>query len=118
MSVRRSTLAARCFTLVCAVLAAPVVVGPAMAEPDFAAAGRRLFVEGVPGQVSCALCHKLAHAGATASVGPDLNDLRPDAAQVEKAVREGLGAMPAFKWLSNEQISLLARYVDWAGKAD
>ena len=109
----------RSLTVAGAMLAGPVLVGPAMADqPDFAAAGRKLFVEGVAGQVSCALCHALAHAGSTASVGPDLNDLRPDAARVEKAMREGLGAMPAFRWLSDEQISLLARYVDWAGKAD
>lgn len=87
-------------------------------EPGFATAGRKLFVEGVPGQVSCALCHTLAHAGATGTVGPDLNDLRPDASQVEKAMREGLGPMPAFTWLSDEQISLLARYVEWAGRAN
>lgn len=101
-----------------AMLAAGAGAGPAVAEePDFAAAGRKLFVQGVPGQVSCALCHTLAHAASTGTVGPDLNDLRPDAGQVEKAVREGLGPMPAFTWLTDEQIRLLARYVAWAGKA-
>lgn len=101
--------------LAASVLAGAAALGPALAdEPDFAAPGRKLFVEGVPGQVSCALCHTLAHAGSTGTVGPDLNDLRPEASQVEKAVREGVGPMPAFKWLSDEQISLLARYVAWA----
>ena len=101
-----------------ALLVGPAGFGPARAdEPDFAAAGRKLFVEGVPGQVSCALCHTLAHAGSTGTVGPDLNDLQPEAGQVAKAVREGLGPMPAFTWLSDDQISLLARYVAWAGRA-
>ncbi len=90
---------------------------PALAqEPDFAAPGRKLFVEGVPGQVNCALCHTLEHAGATGGVGPNLNDLRPEAAVVEKAMRDGIGPMPATTWLSDEQMKLLARYVEWAAK--
>ena len=116
MNARRGPAATHWRALV---VAFAVLTGPALAQqPDFAAAGRKLFVDGVPGQVSCALCHTLAHAGSTATVGPDLNDLRPEASQVEKAMREGLGPMPAFKWLSDEQIALLARYVAWASRAD
>ncbi len=85
-------------------------------EPDFAAAGRELFVKGVSGQVNCALCHTLADAGASGAIGPNLNELRPKADEVEKAMREGLGPMPAFTWLSEQQIGLLARYVEWASR--
>lgn len=85
-------------------------------EPDFAAPGRKLFIEGVTGQVNCALCHTLQHAGTTGSVGPSLDELMPDAERVRSAVREGIGAMPAFTWLSDEQVDLLARYVAWASK--
>lgn len=83
-------------------------------EPPFAAPGRALFRDGVPGQMACALCHTLKDAEASGAVGPDLNELSPDAARVEKAVRDGIGPMPPFKWLSAEQITLLGNYVAWA----
>lgn len=71
--------------------------------------GRKLFLGGaVP---ACALCHMLKHAGATGQVGPDLDELRPDADRVEKALRNGIGPMPAFKSLTDEQIRTLALYV-------
>ena len=71
--------------------------------------GRRLFVkEATP---PCALCHTLADAGATANVGPSLDELKPDAQRVMQAVKAGIGAMPAYTQLSSEQIQAVARYV-------
>ena len=85
-------------------------------EPDFAAPGKKLFVDGVAGQMNCALCHTLEHAGTHGPVGPNLNELGPDEERVRKAVRNGIGPMPAFAWLSEDQVALLARYVAWASK--
>ena len=77
--------------------------------------GRRLFVkEATP---PCALCHTLADAGATANVGPSLDELKPDASRVMQAVKAGLGAMPPYPQLSAEQIQALARYVARASGA-
>ena len=59
----------------------------------------------------CALCHTLADAGATANVGPSLDELKPDAQRVTQAVKAGIGAMPPYTQLSAEQIQALARYV-------
>jgi cytochrome c6 len=73
--------------------------------------GRKLFVSVVP---ACALCHTLKDAGATGAVGPSLDELKPDAARVEKAVRNGIGQMPAFPQLSDAQVQALARYVEKA----
>jgi len=73
--------------------------------------GRKLFSVGAPPAPACALCHALKDAGATGAVGPDLDELRPDAERIEKAVRNGMGPMPAFKSLSDAQIQLLTRYV-------
>jgi cytochrome c6 len=71
--------------------------------------GKKLFTQGaVP---ACAVCHTLAHAGATGEIGPVLDELKPDAARVEKAIRNGIGQMPAFQNLSDAQIKELARYV-------
>ncbi len=48
-------------------------------------------------------------------MGPSLDELKPDAARVETALREGLNAMPAYAdTLSDAQIRALARFIDEA----
>lgn len=71
--------------------------------------GKRLFTGGV--QPACMLCHTLKDAGAEGTVGPSLDELKPDAARVAKALRNGIGQMPAFTWLTEAQIEAIARYV-------
>jgi sulfite dehydrogenase len=45
-------------------------------------------------------------------VGPVLDELKPDAARVAKAMRNGIGAMPSYSaLLSPEQIDTVAFYV-------
>lgn len=75
--------------------------------------GRRLFTEVTP---ACALCHKLQDAGATGAVGPSLDELKPDAARVVKALRVGIGQMPPFPQLTEAQVQALARYIEQATK--
>ena len=64
-------------------------------------AGRRLFVKDAT--PPCALCHTLADAGASANVGPSLDELKPDAQRVTQAVKAGIGAMPAYTQLSGDR---------------
>lgn len=72
--------------------------------------GRKIFLHKT--QPACALCHTLKEAGAEGAVGPVLDELRPDAARVARAVRDGLGAMPPFKQqLSDAEVKAVARYV-------
>jgi mono/diheme cytochrome c family protein len=60
----------------------------------------------------CSSCHTLKAAGATGTIGPDLDQLRPSAATVAGIVRSGGGAMPSFSGkLSDAQISAVAAYV-------
>lgn len=74
--------------------------------------GKRLFTKtAVP---ACALCHTLEDAGALGAVGPVLDEIKPDAARVAKAIKHGLGNMPAFKTLTEAEIKALARYVSTA----
>jgi len=77
-------------------------------------AGKILFTEGA--KPACAICHTLEAAGATGQVGPSLNELQPDEERVIKALKNGIGQMPAFSSLSEEQMQILARYVAKASK--
>lgn len=78
--------------------------------------GKDLFTKtAVP---ACALCHALKDAGAEGAVGPSLDELKPDAARVAKALRNGIGQMPSYKaTLTEAQIAALAAYVNKASAA-
>lgn len=83
--------------------------GPAGQE-EALAQGRRLFTTEV--QPSCTVCHALKDAGSTAEIGPPLDELKPDAGRVARALRNGIGVMPSFREkLSEAQIEVLASYV-------
>ena len=77
------------------------------------AQGKQVFT------TNCKGCHTLKDAGATGSVGPNLDDLAPDKATVVRQVNNGGGPMPAFKGkLSDAQINAVATYVSSvAGKS-
>jgi cbb3-type cytochrome c oxidase subunit III len=66
----------------------------------------------------CSGCHTLAAAGATGTVGPNLDQLKPALAIVVRQVTNGGAVMPAFKGrLSAAQIQAVAQYVaSHAGK--
>jgi mono/diheme cytochrome c family protein len=60
----------------------------------------------------CNGCHTLAAAGATGTVGPNLDQLKPSTSVVAHQVMVGGGAMPAFQGkLSPAQIQAVAEYV-------
>jgi mono/diheme cytochrome c family protein len=60
----------------------------------------------------CGNCHTLKAAGASGTIGPDLDQLRPSAATVSQIVRTGSGEMPSFSGkLSGAQIAAVATYV-------
>ncbi len=82
------------------------LAGPACADE----LGRKVFTEAA--QPPCALCHTLEAAGATGTIGPSLDELRPDKARVMEAVRTGIGVMPRFAdQLSEQQIEAVADFV-------
>src|SRR3954451_14780296 len=77
--------------------------GGATGDP---AAGKAVFT------ANCGACHALKDAGTSGAVGPDLDQLKPDAATVQKQVENGGGAMPAFKGtLSDADIANVSAYV-------
>jgi mono/diheme cytochrome c family protein len=60
----------------------------------------------------CAGCHTLAAAGSTGTVGPNLDQIKPNTSVVAHQVMVGGGAMPAFQGkLTAAQIQAVAQYV-------
>jgi mono/diheme cytochrome c family protein len=85
-------------------------------EPS-AELGKRIFI--AEAQPPCGLCHALADAGTTGEIGPSLDELKPTEERVRAAVRDGVGVMPAYETLSEEEIAAVARYVATAvGQAE
>jgi mono/diheme cytochrome c family protein len=71
-------------------------------------AGKAIFT----GASGCSGCHTLKDAGATGTVGPNLDQLKPPEARIVTQVENGGGPMPAFKdQLSAKQIQDVAAYV-------
>ena len=60
----------------------------------------------------CGGCHTLEAAGATGTVGPNLDEAKPEQALVIDRVTHGKGVMPSFAGqLSEKQIQDVAAYV-------
>ena len=80
--------------------------GGAAVQGD-AAAGKEVFAS-----AGCGNCHTLADAGATGTVGPNLDDLDVTVEAAAEQVTNGGGGMPAFSGgLSEKQIADVAAYV-------
>jgi cbb3-type cytochrome c oxidase subunit III len=63
-------------------------------------------------QADCASCHTLKAASATGTVGPNLDQLKPALARVQRQVTNGGAVMPSFKnTLSAAQIAAVAQFV-------
>jgi mono/diheme cytochrome c family protein len=76
-------------------------------EPGDPAAGKEVFAS-----AGCAGCHTLADAGATGTVGPNLDDAKPPYELAIDRVTNGSGPMPAFAGqLTEQQIQDVAAYV-------
>jgi cbb3-type cytochrome c oxidase subunit III len=68
--------------------------------------GKDIFV------ANCGSCHTLKDAGTSGSVGPNLDQLKPALARIQRQVINGGTVMPAFKGkLTDAQIKAVAKYV-------
>jgi len=75
-----------------------------------AAAGKQVFES-----AGCASCHTLKDAGASGTVGPNLDDAKPPTDLVVDRVTNGKGVMPSFSGqLSAKEIADVAAYVSQA----
>ena len=70
------------------------------------AAGKVVFT------TTCGACHTLSAAGTSGTVGPNLDEAKPDQARIIDRVTNGAGAMPSFKGqLTDKQIADVVAFV-------
>jgi mono/diheme cytochrome c family protein len=94
-------------TVVGTVPKAQAVSVPAQYKNGDATAGKQVFET-----AGCKGCHTLQDAGATGTVGPNLDQAKPPLSLVVTRVVNGSGAMPPFKGnLTDKQIANVAAYV-------
>ena len=91
-------------------LAGPSLIGAKADKPTRSAApaprGKEVFVS------DCGGCHTLGRANTSGTVGPNLDELKPDVATVRSTVRSGKGSMPALgERLSGAEIDAVAGFV-------
>jgi mono/diheme cytochrome c family protein len=80
---------------------------PALKLEGDPTAGKAVFTS-----AGCVGCHTLADAGATGTVGPNLDEAKPDKELAVTRVTKGMGAMPPFAGqLTDQQIADVAAYV-------
>lgn len=86
-------------------------------DPVVLETGKTLFQGGA--NPACAICHTLADAGATGTIGPDLDTLPLNREQIKQVLVEGMGVMPSFAdSLTDEQRDAIARYIVHARESD
>jgi len=79
------------------------------ADANAVARGKTLFSTVSP---ACATCHTLQAAQAEGQIGPVLDEIKPSAPRVLRALRAGLGVMPSYaQRLSEEDMRALASFV-------
>ena len=93
------------------------VIGTVAAPPSQAVtslkgdptAGKAVFTSASAG---CGSCHTLKDAGASGTIGPNLDDAKPTLAKALLRLTYGKAPMPAFKGqLTEQQIADVAAYV-------
>ena len=86
---------------------------PKPAPPGGGTDGKAIFAS-----AGCSGCHTLAAAGASGTVGPNLDEAKPSRELAIDRVTNGQGGMPSFKGqLSDAQIEAVATFVaENAGK--
>ncbi len=63
-------------------------------------------------KAQCGMCHTLKSAKSSGTIGPNLDDLKPQKTQIISVVKNGIGVMPAFEGiLSIEEMEAVAYYV-------
>ena len=71
-----------------------------------------LGIEVFKNKAACGTCHTLQAAESSGDIGPNLDMLKPQIAQIINAVTNGIGVMPPWEGiLTPEEIEAVAYYV-------
>ena len=63
-------------------------------------------------KAQCGVCHTLKAAGSTGTIGPNLDQLKPQEAQIINSVTNGIGVMQSWEGiLTEKEIEAVAYYV-------
>ena len=63
-------------------------------------------------KAQCGVCHTLQAAGSTGTIGPNLDQIKPQIPQIIATVTYGIGVMPSWQdILTYEEIEAVAYYV-------
>lgn len=101
---------------VAAYVASVAGTGKRTATPPPAGGGGKADGKSIFASFGCGSCHTFEAAGATGTIGPNLDESKPSVALAIERVTNGMGAMPSFKdRLTAEQIRAVAEYVAAAG---
>jgi cytochrome c553 len=100
-------------TALIAVAVLPFLAGCGGSGTHSSSPGAKVFAS-----AGCGSCHTLSAAKAKGQIGPNLDELKPDQATVERQVRAGGNGMPPFgQKLSARQIAQVAAFVSSASKS-
>ena len=81
-------------------------------SPLFADDKMKLGLEIYNNKAACGTCHTLQSAGSIGDIGPNLDMLKPQIAQIVNVVTNGIGVMPPWSdILTIEEIEAVAYYV-------
>ena len=82
------------------------------APPTSSLEGDEAAGKGIYASAGCGGCHTLEAAGSSGTVGPNLDDTKPDFALAVDRVTKGRGAMPSFEGqLTEQEIADVSQYV-------
>jgi mono/diheme cytochrome c family protein len=84
---------------------------PAETTPEGTTSGDPVAGKVVFTTSACGSCHVLSAANASGTIGPNLDETKPDEALIEDRVVNGKGAMPAFPQLTEQQVDDVVAFV-------
>ena len=71
-----------------------------------------LGMEVYKNKAECGVCHTMQAAGSTGNIGPNLDQLKPQEAQIINTVTNGIGVMQSWEGiLTEKEIEAVAYYV-------
>ncbi|MEX2645975.1 MAG: c-type cytochrome [Gaiellaceae bacterium] len=81
-------------------------------QPEDGGEGNAAAGEDVYASAGCGSCHVLAAAGSSGTIGPNLDETKPELDLIVERVTNGASPMPAFKdQLTEQQIQDVAAFV-------